>query len=60
MITQPLDTTNMTVTEAAARKAGELLGNAQKETAAIRVYVKSGGLQRLLIWYGDRRPRTRG
>ncbi len=43
MTTQPVDTTNMTVTEAAARKAGELLGNAQKDTAAIRVYVKSGG-----------------
>ena len=43
MTTQPVDTTHMTVTEAAARKAGELLGNAQKETAAIRVYVKSGG-----------------
>ena len=44
MTTQPAETTtNMTVTEAAARKAGELLGNAQKETAAIRVYVKSGG-----------------
>ena len=43
MTTQAVDTTNMTVTEAAARKAGELLGNAQKETAAIRVYVKSGG-----------------
>ena len=43
MTTQPVETTNMTVTEAAARKAGELLGNAQKETAAIRVYVKSGG-----------------
>ena len=42
-MTTQLDTTNMTVTEAAARKAGELLGNAQKETAAIRVYVKSGG-----------------
>ena len=42
-MTAQLDTTNMTVTEAAARKAGELLGNAQKETAAIRVYVKSGG-----------------
>ncbi len=33
----------MTVTEAAARKAGELLGNVQKEDAAIRVFVKSGG-----------------
>lgn len=44
MTTQPVEPiTNMTVTEAAARKAGELLGNAQKETAAIRVYVKSGG-----------------
>ncbi len=42
-MTTQLDTTNMTVTEAAARKAGELLGNAQKDTAAIRVYVKSGG-----------------
>ena len=42
-MTTQLETTNMTVTEAAARKAGELLGNAQKETAAIRVYVKSGG-----------------
>ena len=42
-MTTQLNTTHMTVTEAAARKAGELLGNAQKETAAIRVYVKSGG-----------------
>ncbi len=33
----------MTVTEAAAYKAGELLGNKQGETAAIRVFVKSGG-----------------
>jgi len=40
MITQAA---GMTVTEAAARKAGELLGNTQKETAAIRVFVKSGG-----------------
>ena len=32
----------MTVTEAAAHKAGELLGNMQ-ENAAIRVFVKSGG-----------------
>lgn len=36
-------TAGMSVTEAAARKAGELLGNAQKENAAIRVFVKSGG-----------------
>ncbi len=42
-MTTQLNITHMTVTEAAARKAGELLGNAQKETAAIRVYVKSGG-----------------
>ncbi len=33
----------MTVTEAAAHKAGELLGNMQGENAAIRVFVKSGG-----------------
>jgi iron-sulfur cluster assembly protein len=33
----------MSVTEAAARKAGELLGNVQKANAAIRVFVKSGG-----------------
>lgn len=33
----------MTMTEAAARKAAELIGNAQKENAAIRVFVKSGG-----------------
>ncbi len=33
----------MTVTEAAAHKAGELLGNRQGENAAIRVFVKSGG-----------------
>jgi iron-sulfur cluster assembly protein len=32
----------MTVTDAAARKAGELLANANPE-AAIRVFVKSGG-----------------
>jgi iron-sulfur cluster assembly protein len=36
-------TPGMTVTEAAAKKAAELLGNAQKENAAIRVFVKSGG-----------------
>ena len=33
----------MTVTEAAAHKAGELLGNQQGASAAIRVFVKSGG-----------------
>ena len=33
----------MSFTEAAARKAGELLGNAQKVNGAIRVFVKSGG-----------------
>ena len=34
---------SMSVTEAAARKAGELLQNAQKDSGAIRVFVKSGG-----------------
>lgn len=34
---------SMSVTEAAARKAGELLQNAQKVNGAIRVFVKSGG-----------------
>ena len=33
----------MTVTDAAARKASELLGTNDKKDAAIRVYVKSGG-----------------
>jgi iron-sulfur cluster assembly protein len=33
----------LTVTTAAANKAAELLRNAGKENAAIRVYVKSGG-----------------
>ena len=33
----------MTVTEAAAAKAGELLGNNNKQGGAIRVFVKSGG-----------------
>jgi iron-sulfur cluster assembly protein len=33
----------MTVTEAAANKANELLKKANKENAALRVYVKSGG-----------------
>ncbi len=42
-MTQTQTLPGMTVTEAAARKAGELLGNAQKENAAIRVFVKSGG-----------------
>ena len=42
-MTQTQALPGMTVTEAAARKAGELLGNAQKENAAIRVFVKSGG-----------------
>ena len=34
---------SMSVTEAAAHKAGELLQNAQKTNGAIRVFVKSGG-----------------
>lgn len=34
---------SMSMTEAAAKKASELIGNAQKENAAIRVFVKSGG-----------------
>ena len=33
----------MTMTEAAAQKAAELISNAQKENGAIRVFVKSGG-----------------
>lgn len=33
----------LTITEAAAKKASELLGAQNKENAAIRVYVKSGG-----------------
>ena len=41
MSTQTLP--SMSVTEAAARKAGELLQNAQKDSGAIRVFVKSGG-----------------
>ncbi len=41
MSTQTLP--SMSVTEAAARKAGELLQNAQKDNGAIRVFVKSGG-----------------
>lgn len=41
MSTQALP--SMSVTEAAARKAGELLQNAQKVDGAIRVFVKSGG-----------------
>ena len=41
MSTQTLP--SMSVTEAAARKAGELLQNAQKDKGAIRVFVKSGG-----------------
>ncbi len=45
-LTEPTPTVpsiGMTLTEAAARKASELIGNAQKENAAIRVFVKSGG-----------------
>lgn len=38
-----IETERMTVTEAAAAKAGELLGNSGKENAAIRVFIKSGG-----------------
>ena len=41
MSTQTLP--SMSVTEAAARKAGELLQNARKDNGAIRVFVKSGG-----------------
>lgn len=41
MSTQTLP--SMSVTEAAAHKAGELLQNAQKANGAIRVFVKSGG-----------------
>ena len=37
------ETTRLTVTEAAARKAAELLSAHGKEDAAIRVFVKSGG-----------------
>jgi len=42
-MTQTQTVAGMTVTEAAARKAGELLGMNQKGNAAIRVFVKSGG-----------------
>ena len=41
MSTQTLP--SMSVTEAAARKAGELLQNARKDNGAIRVFVKSSG-----------------
>lgn len=41
MSTQTLP--SMSVTEAAAHKASELLQNAQKDNGAIRVFVKSGG-----------------
>lgn len=41
--TTPVMNPSMTMTEAAAKKASELIDNAQKDSAAIRVFVKSGG-----------------
>lgn len=40
-VTDP--TQRMTVTEAAAAKAGDILGRQESEQAALRVFVKSGG-----------------
>ncbi|MEM6430139.1 MAG: iron-sulfur cluster insertion protein ErpA [Deinococcota bacterium] len=39
----PAISAGMTVTDAAATKANELLSNSGKDNAAIRVFVKSGG-----------------